>query len=66
MSERPPLPSPPGSPCILVCRMDAADRYCLGCARTRDEIARWWAMPDAEKRSVLATLATRRGDRRPG
>jgi predicted Fe-S protein YdhL (DUF1289 family) len=31
------------SPCVGVCRMDAASGYCLGCWRTLDEIAHWSA-----------------------
>lgn len=40
--------------------MDAERRYCLGCRRTLDEIARWGEMSDAERRAVLAQLAGRR------
>ncbi len=39
--------------------MDAEQRYCLGCRRTLDEIARWGAMDDDERRAVLAQLAAR-------
>jgi uncharacterized protein len=48
------------SPCTKVCEMDAEGRYCLGCARTLDEIARWGEMSDAERYRVLAVLAARR------
>jgi predicted Fe-S protein YdhL (DUF1289 family) len=37
------------SPCVGVCRMDAASGYCLGCWRTLDEIARWGAASAAEQ-----------------
>ena len=40
--------------------MDAEIRYCLGCARTLGEIARWGEMSDAERARVLAELAARR------
>jgi len=40
--------------------MDAERRYCLGCRRTLDEIARWGEMSDAERKSVLAQLPGRR------
>ena len=53
-------PTPPQSPCTKLCTMDAQDRYCLGCARTRAEIAAWWTLSDAEKRAVLAALPARR------
>ena len=47
------------SPCNKVCVMDAEGRYCLGCARTLDEISRWSAMSDAEQAAVLDELRTR-------
>jgi predicted Fe-S protein YdhL (DUF1289 family) len=45
------------SPCIGVCRLDAAQRVCVGCRRELDEIARWWGMDDAERRAVCDRLA---------
>ncbi len=61
MNDRPrDFAAPPMSPCIKVCAMDAADRYCTGCWRTRNEIAAWFAMNDADKRAVLAALPARR------
>jgi uncharacterized protein len=48
------------SPCVKVCVMDAADRYCLGCRRTLGEIARWGQMTDAERAAVMAQLPARR------
>lgn len=50
------------SPCNKVCVMDAEGRYCLGCARTLDEIARWGEMSDAERAAVLAQLPARESD----
>ena len=35
----PPAPAAVPSPCIAVCRMDAATGWCEGCLRTLDEIA---------------------------
>ncbi|MEW6687553.1 MAG: DUF1289 domain-containing protein [Pseudomonadota bacterium] len=48
------------SPCNKVCVMDGAGRYCRGCARTLDEIARWGSMSDAERARVMAELPARR------
>ena len=48
------------SPCIDVCRMDAASGYCEGCRRTLDEIASWSIYTAAEKRAVLALLPARK------
>jgi predicted Fe-S protein YdhL (DUF1289 family) len=40
--------------------MDAENRYCLGCRRTLDEIARWSQMTDREREQVLAQLPARK------
>lgn len=48
------------SPCIDVCRMDAASGYCEGCRRTLEEIACWSAYSAAEKRAVLMRLPARK------
>jgi hypothetical protein len=48
------------SPCINLCRMDAATGWCLGCARTIDEIAAWGRLDSAAKRQVWALLPPRR------
>jgi uncharacterized protein len=49
------------SPCIKVCTMDAASGLCAGCGRTLDEIARWGAMNDVERREIVAALPQRLG-----
>lgn len=54
------------SPCINVCRMDAASGLCEGCLRTIDEIAAWSQMSDAGKRGVWVALEQRRAQRPPG
>ena len=48
------------SPCVGLCRMDPADRWCEGCLRSRDEIAAWGTMPDRDKLAVRAQLTQRR------
>jgi uncharacterized protein len=40
--------------------MDADARYCLGCKRTLDEIARWGEMGEPERAAVFAQLPARR------
>ncbi|MBZ0152950.1 MAG: DUF1289 domain-containing protein, partial [Planctomycetes bacterium] len=49
VNEAPRVP-PPLSPCLRICRLDERDE-CVGCRRTRDEIAAWWNMTDAQKRA---------------
>jgi uncharacterized protein len=48
------------SPCINVCRMDAASGLCEGCLRTIDEIVAWGTMADDDKRAVWQRLEQRR------
>lgn len=49
------------SPCISVCRMDAASGFCEGCMRTLDEIATWATMDNPGKRAVWALIEQRAG-----
>jgi len=55
-----PAATPVPSPCVSVCRMDARTGLCEGCYRTIDEIARWSALSDAERRAVWRAIAARR------
>mgnify|MGYP003558364517 CR=1 FL=1 len=48
------------SPCVSVCRMDAASGWCEGCLRTIDEIAAWSVLSDDDKRAVWVLLEQRR------
>ena len=68
--------SPPAieTPCIRICVVDPETGFCIGCGRTRMEIAGWISMDPAERSRVMdglpervATLTlrkTRRGGRR--
>ena len=48
------------SPCISVCRMDPVHEICLGCFRTRGEIASWSSMNKVEQSTLLDILGERR------
>lgn len=48
------------SPCVSICRMDAASGWCEGCLRTIDEIAAWSVLDDLHKRAVWKLLPQRR------
>jgi predicted Fe-S protein YdhL (DUF1289 family) len=50
---------PVPSPCISVCRMDAASGLCEGCFRTLDEIAAWGLASEEDKRQVWRRLVER-------
>jgi predicted Fe-S protein YdhL (DUF1289 family) len=61
------------SPCISVCQMDDLDGVCVGCYRTRAEIATWSSMDQDDQillldilrdRRAKATGVTRRASRR--
>ena len=47
------------SPCVSVCRMEAASGLCMGCLRTLEEIAGWSGLEDACKRRVWRSIELR-------
>ncbi len=47
------------SPCVGTCRLDQATGYCLGCARTGDEIARWRGQTSHWRRAIWDALPSR-------
>lgn len=60
----------PESPCVRVCVLHPAEQICIGCLRTRDEIADWGRMGHDERRAVMdrlperaSRIARRRGGR---
>ncbi len=51
------------SPCISICQIDPVTGNCLGCYRSRQEIARWSAMSTDEQAELLQTLKQRRSEK---
>lgn len=47
------------SPCTGICKLDEATGWCLGCARTGDEIADWRLRGDSERATVWNALPER-------
>jgi len=47
------------SPCIRVCLIDPETGLCEGCGRTREEIARWYRLPEEERVKIMAELPER-------
>jgi len=47
------------SPCVDICQLDATTGYCIGCARTGEEIGAWSGMSTDERRAVLNALPGR-------
>jgi predicted Fe-S protein YdhL (DUF1289 family) len=58
-----PLQQPTLSPCIGICQL-GRDGYCDGCLRSGEEIARWIAMDDAERRHLMDDVLPQRETRR--
>lgn len=53
------------SPCINVCKMDAAGKLCLGCWRNLEEISAWSRIDDPARLEILAAVARRRRELGP-
>ena len=51
------------SPCISICQIDPVSQNCIGCYRTRQEIARWPAMTADEQQLLLQQLKQRRAEK---
>jgi predicted Fe-S protein YdhL (DUF1289 family) len=47
------------TPCIKVCTLDPETGLCEGCGRTREEIARWFRLPEEERLRIMAELPER-------
>lgn len=47
------------SPCQQICVIDDVSGYCIGCGRTRAEIAGWTVMDDSERDAVMDDLSAR-------
>ncbi len=51
------------SPCISICQIDPVSQNCMGCYRTRQEIARWPALTADEQQLLLQQLKQRRAEK---
>ncbi len=47
------------SPCVGICKLDEATGFCLGCARTGDEIADWQSRANSWRADVWDALPAR-------
>ena len=54
-----PLSPKPLSPCVDICVIHPDARICTVCYRTRDEIAVWGGLSNAERRDIMDGLAAR-------
>jgi predicted Fe-S protein YdhL (DUF1289 family) len=53
------------TPCVRGCAIDPHTGLCAGCGRTLDEIARWAAMTDDERRRIMLALPDRQREATP-
>lgn len=47
------------TPCVKICVLDPETGFCIGCGRTRDEIAGWLTMTAEDRHQVMARLDER-------
>lgn len=47
------------SPCVGICKLDDTSGYCIGCARTGDEIGRWSGMNETQRDAIWDVLPAR-------
>jgi len=48
------------SPCINICQLSADGLVCVGCGRTREEIADWLQASAAQRREIVQMAAARK------
>ncbi|MDX1974421.1 MAG: DUF1289 domain-containing protein [Rickettsiales bacterium] len=53
------------SPCISVCTLDDITDICIGCYRTRQEIADWPAASDAARLAIVERCQARKSLEKP-
>lgn len=51
--------TPMESPCNNICTIDSGTGLCIGCGRSRNEIAVWSSITSAERRRIMAELPAR-------
>ena len=47
------------TPCVKICVVDPETGFCIGCGRTRMEIAGWISMAPAERHTIMESLPER-------
>ena len=47
------------SPCVGICELDIATDLCIGCLRTRVEVAAWSSATEEIKLQILERVKTR-------
>jgi uncharacterized protein len=47
------------TPCIKICVIEPETGFCIGCGRTRDEIASWLNISANDRHTLMQTLPDR-------
>lgn len=47
------------TPCVKICVVDPETGYCIGCGRTRGEIASWLSLEASERHAIMQGLQER-------
>jgi uncharacterized protein len=47
------------TPCVKICVVDPETQFCIGCGRTRGEIASWIGMGAAARHDIVLALPER-------
>jgi uncharacterized protein len=47
------------TPCVAICRIDEASGLCVGCGRSRSEIAAWIDLGEPARLALMAQLPRR-------
>lgn len=47
------------TPCVKICVVDPETGFCIGCGRSRGEIAGWLSMTAGDRRQVMSGLGER-------
>ena len=47
------------TPCVAICRVDEVSGLCVGCGRSRTEVAAWVEMSEPDRLAVMAVLPQR-------
>ena len=47
------------SPCKLICELDLASGLCMGCGRSREDIAMWTRYSPAKRAFIMTELKDR-------
>ena len=48
------------TPCVKICVIHTVEKICVGCYRTREEIAQWQKFTEEEQKTLMESLINRK------